>query len=310
VQEQDRTAGEVVFGGIEGGGTKFVLMVGSGPNRIVDEAQFPTTTPEETLGRVVEFFQQPRDGVRLAAVGVSSFGPIEPDRASPQYGYITTTPKQGWARTDVVGVLRRALGVPVGWDTDTNGAAFGERRWGAGKDIDPLFYITVGTGIGGGGLVAGRPLHGLLHPEIGHLPVPVYDGDTFPGVCPFHGRCLEGVASGPALRARAGRPAQELDPNDPLWDLEARYLAAGFYSIVLTLSPRRIIVGGGVAGVPGLLDRVGHYMVRLNNGYVSRPALTDEGIGAYLVRPGLGGRSGVLGALELARMAYEETTSS
>lgn len=310
MQEQDRRAGEVVFGGIEGGGTKFVVMVGSGPDRIVDEAQFPTTMPQETLGRVVRFFQTPREGVRVAAVGVSSFGPIEPGRSSPEYGYITTTPKQGWAHTDVVGVLRRALGVPVGWDTDTNGAAFGERRWGAGKDIDPLFYITVGTGIGGGGLVDGRPLHGLLHPEIGHLPVPVYDGDTFPGVCPFHGRCLEGVASGPALRARVGRPAQELDPNDPVWDLEARYLAAGFYSIVLTLSPRRIIVGGGVAGVPGLLDRVGRYMVSLNNGYVSRPALTDEGIGAYLVRPGLGSRSGVLGALELARMAYEETGGS
>ncbi len=293
-----------VFGGVEGGGTKFVLLIGTGPDDIVDEAQFPTTTPLETLGHVVEFFTRPREGVRLAAIGVSSFGPIDPDPLSPTYGYITTTPKPGWAHTDVVGLLRETLGVPVGWDTDTNGAALGERRWGAGRSVDPLYYITVGTGIGGGGLVNGRLLHGLMHPEMGHLLLPAFDGDTFAGVCPYHGRCLEGVASGPALRARLGRPAQEVGPDDPVWELEARYLAAGLLSIVETLSPQRIIVGGGVASAPGLLDRVRRQLVRLNNGYIARPELAD-GVADYIVPPGLGSRSGVMGALELARLAYE-----
>jgi len=293
-----------VFGGVEGGGTKFVLLIGTGPDDIVDETQFPTTTPEETLGRVVEFFAHPREEVRLSAIGVSSFGPIDPDPLSPTYGYITTTPKPGWAHTDVAGLLREKLGVPVGWDTDTNGAALGERRWGAGRDADPLYYITVGTGIGGGGLVNGRLLHGLMHPEMGHLLLPAFDGDTFAGVCPYHGRCLEGVASGPALRARLGRPAQEVGPDDPVWELEAHYLAAGLLSIVEILSPQRIIVGGGVAGAPGLLDRVRRQLVRLNNGYIARPELAD-GVADYIVPPGLGGRSGVMGALELARLAYE-----
>jgi len=293
-----------VFGGVEGGGTKFVLLIGTGPDDIVDETQFPTTTPEETLGRVVEFFAHPREGVRLAAAGVASFGPIDPDPTSPTYGYITTTPKPGWARTDVAGLLRERLGVPVGWNTDTNGAALGERRWGAGRDADPLYYITVGTGIGGGGLVNGRLLHGLMHPEMGHLLLPAFDDDSFAGVCPYHGRCLEGVASGPALRARLGRPAQEVGPDDPVWELEAQYLAAALLSIVEILSPQRIIVGGGVAGAPGLLDRVRRQLVRLNNGYIARPELAD-GVADYIVPPSLGGRSGVMGALELARLAYE-----
>ncbi len=293
-----------VFGGVEGGGTKFVLLIGTGPDDTVDETQFPTTTPVETLDQVVEFFARPREGARLAAIGVSSFGPIDPDPTSPTYGYITTTPKLGWAHTDVAGLLRERLGVPVGWDTDTNGAALGERRWGEGRDADPLYYITVGTGIGGGGLVNGRLLHGLMHPEMGHLLLPAFDGDTFAGVCPYHGRCLEGVASGPALRARLGRPAQEVGPDDPVWELEAQYLAAGLLSIVETLSPQRIIVGGGVASAPGLLDRVRRQLVRLNNGYIARPELMD-GMADYIVPPGLGGRSGVMGALELARLAYE-----
>ncbi len=293
-----------VFGGIEGGGTKFVLLLGTGPDDVVDETHVPTTTPEETLGRVVEFFSRPHEGVRLAAVGVASFGPIDPDPSSPTYGYITTTPKPHWPHTDVAGRLRATLGVPVGWDTDTNGAALGERRWGAGGDADPLYYITVGTGIGGGGYVHGQLLHGLMHPEMGHLLLPIVEGDTFAGICPYHGRCLEGMASGPALRARLGRPAQEVGPDDPVWDLAARYLAAGMLSITEILSPQRIIVGGGVAGAPGLLDKVRRHMTRLNNGYIA--ALDRAGvIEGYIVPPGLGGRAGVMGALELARLAYE-----
>jgi fructokinase len=295
---------DVVFGGVEGGGTKFVCLLGTGPNHIVDEIRFPTTTPDQTLGRIIAFFQQPRADIRLAAVGVGSFGPIDLGRASPTYGHILTTPKPHWAGTDVVGILRTALGVPIGWDTDVNGAALGERRWGAGGTADPLVYLTVGTGIGGGALVHGQPLHGLLHPEMGHLLVPTFDGDTFPGTCPFHGRCLEGVASGTALRARTGRPAQELAPDAPVWDLEAQYLAFGLLSIAEILSPQRIVVGGGVASQPHLFEPMRRHLVRLNNGYIAHLA-RNETVSTYVVPPGLGGRAGVLGALELARLAYE-----
>ena len=293
-----------VFGGVEGGGTKFVCVLGTGPGQVVDEVRFATTTPEETLGRVVAFFRRPRPDLRLAAVGVASFGPIDLDLASPTYGHITTTPKADWPGTDVVGVLRAALGVPIGWDTDVNGAALGERRWGAGGGTDPLVYITVGTGIGGGALVHGRPLHGLVHPEMGHLLVPAFDGDTFPGICPFHGRCLEGVASGSALHARTGRPAENLAADDPVWELEAKYLAFGLLCITEVLSPQRIVVGGGVASQSHLFDRMRRHLVGLNNGYIARPALGD-GVSHYVVPPGLGGEAGVMGALELARMAHE-----
>lgn len=297
-----------VFGGVEGGGTKFNLIVGTGPDDIIDELRIPTTTPEETLAHVIEFFERPRDGLTLSALGVASFGPIDLDPASPTYGHVTTTPKPYWKGADVVGRLRGALGIPVGWETDVNAAALGEQRWGAGKDADPLVYLTVGTGIGGGAIVRGQPVHGLLHPEMGHLILPTIDGDTFPGICPYHGRCLEGVASGPALRARLGKPAEETSPDDPVWDLEAHYLAIGLLSIVYVLSPRRIVVGGGVPSTPGLLDRVRSYMLRLNGRYMARPALTEE-IDSYVVAPALGGRSGVMGALELARLKSEDLDS-
>jgi fructokinase len=236
------------------------------------------------------------------ALGVASFGPIDLDPASPTFGYITTTPKVGWRFTDVVGALRSALGVPVGWETDVTGAALGEHRWGAGRDVPNLVYLTVGTGIGGGALVDGRPVHGLLHPEMGHLLVPPLDGDTFAGICPYHGRCLEGLASGPALHRRLGRPPEEVPPDDPVWELEASYLAAGIHQIVHVLSPQRVIVGGGVAGAPGLLQRVRRHVVRLNQGYLAQAAV-GEAIDSYIVPPGLGERAGVLGALELARRA-------
>lgn len=295
---------KTVYGGIEGGGTKFVCLLGTGPGQVVDETRIPTTTPAETLARVIAFFQRPRADIHLAAVGVASFGPIDLDHSSPAYGHITTTPKLQWVDADVVGALRAALGAPIGWDTDVNGAALGERRWGAGQGADPLAYVTVGTGIGGGALVNGRPVHGLMHPEMGHLLVPTFDGDTFPGLCRYHGRCLEGVACGPALQARTGRPAQELVPDDPVWDLEAQYLAFGLLCISEVLSPQRIVVGGGVASQPRLFDLMRRHLVRLNNGYIARPALVDT-VDSYVVPPGLGGAAGVMGALELARLALE-----
>jgi fructokinase len=293
---------EGIYGGVEGGGTKFSCLLGRGPAEVVAARTFPTAGPRETLDAVVRFFQEAGAGYRLEAVGVACFGPIDLDPRSPTYGYVTTTPKPGWANTDVVGVLRARLGVPVGWDTDVNGAALGERRWGAAQGADPAVYVTVGTGIGGGAYVNGAPVHGLLHPEMGHLLVPRLGDDDFPGVCPYHGRCWEGVANGPALAARAGRPPSEVPPDDPLWELEAQYLAWGVKTITDVLSPQRVVLGGGVMEQLHLFPRIRRHVQALHNGYLRHPAILDD-IDAYIVPPGLGARSGVLGALELARLA-------
>lgn len=294
-----------VFGAVEGGGTKVLMLLGTGPEDVVDEARIPTTTPDETLGRIIEFFRRPRPDVRLGAVGFASFGPIDLNPGSPTYGYITTTPKASWSNTDVVGTLRSALDVPVGWETDVTGAALGEHAWGAGRGVQSLVYLTVGTGVGGGALVDGRPVHGLLHPEMGHLLVPPLEGDDFSGVCPYHGRCLEGMASGPAIERRLGRRGDDTPWDDPIWEVEAHYLAAGILNIVCVLSPQRIILGGGVGSTRGLLQRVRRHVTQLNHGYLAAPALHQD-IDAYIVPPSLDARSGTLGALILARLAAEE----
>lgn len=286
-----------LLGGIEAGGTKFVCAVGTSGGEIVDEVRFPTTTPEETLGRSIEFFRG-HDGV--AALGVASFGPVDLDPASPTYGSVTSTPKPGWRGADVVGTLRKALGVAVAFDTDVNGAALGEHRWGAGRGLADFVYVTVGTGIGGGVVAGGRPLHGLVHPEIGHMLVPHdREADPFAGSCPYHGDCLEGLASGPAIARRWGEPATELLPEHPAWDLEAGYLAAMAVNLTLVLSPRRIILGGGVIERPELFPKIRHRLRELLAGYVTAPELAD-GVDGYVVAPALGNRAGVMGALAMA----------
>lgn len=298
--------GSGVYGGIEAGGTKFVCCVGTGPDDIRAETRFPTTTPEETLGRAVEFFRA-EAGQDLLGLGVACFGPVDLDPGSPTYGHVTTTPKPGWAGADVVGMLREALEVPVGFDTDVNGAALGEARWGAGQDADPFVYLTVGTGIGGGALVNGVPLHGLVHPEMGHVRVR-HDRarDPFEGTCPFHGDCVEGLAAGPAMGRRWGVPAETLPAGHPAWELEASYLAELLAGLVCTLSPQRIVLGGGVMSGPGLFPLLRRETVRLLAGYVASPAILT-GIDDYLVPPGLGDRSGRLGAIALARDALTST---
>lgn len=294
---------EQLYGGIEAGGTKFVCTVGSGPDDVRDELRYPTTTPAETLARAVEFFRAHHAAAPLAAIGVGCFGPIDLDLASPTYGFITTTPKPGWRMADVVGTLSRGLSLPVGFDTDVNAAALGEAAWGAGRGLESLVYLTVGTGIGGGALVGGRPIHGLVHPEMGHIRIP-HDraADPFAGCCPYHGDCLEGLASGPAMNARWGAAAETLPEDHPAWALEAGYLAAALVSIILTLSPQRIILGGGVMGQPGLLARVRRETLRLLGDYVQSPAILER-TSEYITAPGLGNRSGMLGALVLARRA-------
>ena len=283
------------LGGVEVGGTKVVCAVGTGPDAITATAAVPTTTPDETLAHAVDFFR----AHPAAALGVASFGPLDLDPASPTSGCITDTPKKGWSRVDVAGTLRRALRVPVAIETDVNAAALAEWQWGAAKGCDPVVYVTVGTGIGGGAIVDGRPLHGLVHPEMGHMRIPREAGDDFAGACPFHGDCLEGLASGEAVRARRGLPGEALAVDDPVWALEARYLALGLANVVVVLSPRRIVVGGGVLRQPGLLARVRTEVRAILAGYVRAAAVVDA-IEDFIVPPALGERAGVLGALALA----------
>ena len=290
-----------LWGGIEAGGTKFVCVVGSGPGGIRSEMRMPTGSPSETIGAAVDFFR--KEGP-VDAVGIASFGPIDPNPGSPLYGHITTTPKEGWAHTDFVGAVRSALDVPVGFDTDVNAAALGESRWGAAQGLDTFLYLTVGTGIGGGGLSNGKPMRGLLHPEMGHIAVPRDPAeDPFEGVCPYHGDCLEGLASGPAIERRWGVSAAELPVGHPAWELEARYLGAALASFVCVLSPQRIVMGGGVMKHPPLLEMTRRYALERLNGYVQSPALLEEPE-RYIVPPGLGDRSGALGAVALAQDAF------
>jgi fructokinase len=289
----------VTLGGIEAGGTRWRCAVGDGGGTVERLECFATTTPAETIGRAVEFFR--RSGP-VSALGVGCFGPVDLDPSSPGWGRITTTPKPGWAGTDVVSMLRAGLDLPIAFETDVDAAAVGEGRWGAAAGVESFAYVTVGTGIGGGVVANGRPLHGLVHPELGHMLVPHdRDRDPFPGSCPFHRDCLEGLASGTALRERWGSPGEELDRPEA-WELEADYLALGLANLVLVLSPERIVLGGGVGAAPGLLDLVRERLPEAIGGYIEAPLLR-EGIEQYVVPPALGPRSGVIGAIELARTA-------
>jgi fructokinase len=275
------------FGAIEAGGSKFVCGAGTGPDDLVTTT-IPTTSPQETLSRVTAFFED-KD---VSAVGIGSFGPIALHPGSAKYGYITSTPKPGWRDTDLVGAVRRALVVPVAFDTDVNAAALSEWRWGAATGARNCFYVTVGTGIGGGGLVEGCLAHGAGHPEMGHMRIP-HDAvaDPFPGCCPYHGDCLEGLASGVAIRERWGAPGDALPPNHAAWALESRYLALAVANLACVLSPEVVILGGGVMRKQGLLERIVPEVSALLNGYVAPPSI---------VAPALGEMSGVLGALALA----------
>lgn len=290
----------MLIGGIEAGGTKFVCSVGTGPDDLGEEVRFPTTTPEETLAHSVTFFQeQEAKHGPLAAIGVAAFGPLDPDPTSPTFGHITTTPKPGWANADFVGTLRANFDVPIGFDTDVNGAALGEGKWGAARGLHTFIYLTIGTGIGGGAMIHGRLLHGLVHPEMGHIRLS-HDRqkDPYAGHCPYHGDCLEGMAAGPAVEERWGKKGQELDLDHPAWDLEASYLAQALQTFILSFSPQRIIMGGGVMDVPGLIEQVRIKTQAYLNDYVRHPAITED-IEHYIVHPGLGNKAGVLGAIAL-----------
>lgn len=288
-----------LLGAIEAGGTKIIVALGTGPDDLRETCRIPTTSPAATLAAVIAWLgaAQGRHG-RIAALGIGTFGPAGVQPATESYGFITTTPKPGWGHTDLLGPLRDAFGVPMAFDTDVNAAAYGEWTWGAGQGCDSLVYLTVGTGIGGGAVIHGRPLHGLLHPEMGHLRIPSAS-PGFAGVCPWHGDCLEGLASGPALAARWGQSAETLPSHHPAWEETAAHLAAAALNVLLTLSPQRFILGGGVLQNDHLLPMVRKQLDVLLNGYLDHPRLKN-GMADWLTAPGLGTRSGILGAMALA----------
>jgi fructokinase len=295
---------DILYGGVEAGGTKVVCLIGAGPDTIVADTLVPTTTPEETVGAVVDFFAaRSRAGIDVVAGGIASFGPVELRRSSPKYGWITSTPKAGWSDTDLLGPVQRTLGVPVGFDTDVNGAALGEGRWGAAQGLDTFVYLTVGTGVGGGAVVGGRIAHGLVHAEMGHLIVGRHPDDDYPGRCPFHGDCLEGLASGPALQERWGSPPDELEGDElaAAVDMEAYYLAAGLRNIVYTLAPERIVIGGGVSQLEGLFPATRLSLSQQLGGY---PGLVEHGAAEFVVPAVLGAMAGPAGALALADLAH------
>jgi fructokinase len=290
-----------LYGGIEAGGTKFVCMLGSGPENLLAEKRFSTTSPDKTIRTVIEFFAPYAKSGELAAVGIASFGPVDLHTGSPTYGYITTTPKAGWEQVDLYGEIQRELNVPVAFDTDVNAAAFGEQYWMPnGRSLDPFIYITIGTGIGVGVMINGTPLHGLIHAEAGHIALPHdWQKDPFPGVCPYHGDCLEGLASGYSMMQRWGKNPEDLPNTHPAWDLEVEYTAIAIADLIYTYSPRRIILGGGVAQHPGFHEATRQKVRKYLNGYIQSPMIADH-MDEYILPPTFGNRSGGLGAIAMA----------
>ncbi len=292
---------ERLYGGIEAGGTKFVCMVGTGPQQVVDEIRFPTTYPDETIQHAISFFKPYVLRGELAAVGIASFGPLDLNPASPIYGFITTTPKPNWNQVDLRGRIQQALNLPIAFETDVNAAAFGEHYWNKENQLlDPFAYMTIGTGIGVGVLANGRPVHGLMHTEIGHVAVPHnWERDPFPGICPYHNDCLEGLASGASMFKRWGQNAETLPDSHSGWDLEAEYIALALTNLIYIFSPQRMVLGGGVSQHIGFLAAVRSKIQKYLNGYIQSPMVLEK-IECYIVPPKLGNQSGVLGAIAMA----------
>lgn len=285
-----------MLGAIEAGGTKFVCAVGDETGKIMDRVQIPTTVPEETMGKVIDFFKQ----YPISAIGIGSFGPIDVNRESPTYGYITSTPKLAWKDYPFVEAMKEAFSVPIGFTTDVNAAALGEATLGAAKGLDSCLYLTVGTGIGGGAIIQGRLAEGLSHPEMGHILVRRHENDEYQGKCPYHHDCLEGLAAGPAIEARWGAKGIDLVDRAEVWELEGYYLAQALMQYILILSPKKIILGGGVMNQRQVFTSIYRHLPALLQEYVSLPELPD-----YIVSPGLGNDAGITGALMLAHQALQ-----
>jgi fructokinase len=288
------------IGAIEAGGTKFVCGIGNEEGVILDRVHFPTMHPDQTMAQVVSYFTEQS----VEAIGIGSFGPINLEKTSSQYGFVTTTPKPGWGNYDFIGTIKKYFDVPIGWDTDVNAAAFGEAKWGVARGLDNCVYYTIGTGIGIGIYTEGKLVHGLVHPEGGHILTRRHPHDDFAGCCPYHGDCLEGIAAGPAIEQRWNKKGNELENNHPAWEMEAYYIAQAVVNTILTLSPKKVILGGGVMKQLHLFPMI-HTKVKAQlNGYIQHKAISKN-IDQYIVPPGLGDNAGLCGALALGLNAFQ-----
>lgn len=288
------------LGAIEAGGTKFICAIGDGLGNVLERIVIPTTTPEETMEKVIDFFRN----YEFDAMGIGCFGPIDLDLNSSRYGYITSTPKIGWRNYNILGKLKKYFNKPMVFDTDVNAAALGELTWGSAVGLDSCLYITVGTGIGAGAVTEGNMVHGLLHPEMGHIMVKRSPGDNYEGKCPYHKDCLEGMASGPAIEERWGTKAYSLEESHEAWNLEAFYLAQALVNYILILSPKKIVMGGGVMKQKHLFPLIRENVVSMLNGYVDKNEIIND-IENYIVYPELGDDAGICGALALGRKALK-----
>ena len=290
-----------IIAAIEAGGTKFICGLGTEDGKVIERISIPTTTPEETMGKVIEYFSDKEFDV----MGVGSFGPIDPVKGSETYGYITKTPKPYWSDFNMIGELKEKFNVPMEFDTDVNGAALAESWWGAGEGLKNVLYITVGTGIGAGAVVDGKMVQGLTHPEMGHISLKRHKDDKFEGRCPFHKDCLEGMASGPAIEDRWGKKGFELAEVDEVWDMESYYLAQALVNYILILSPQKIIMGGGVMKQKQLFPKIRKYVQETLNEYVQKKEILED-IENYIVYPGLGDEAGFVGSIALGKIALEQ----
>lgn len=295
--KEDKT---VRLGALEAGGTKMVCAIGDETGKIFEQISIPTQTPEDTVPQMIEYFKN----AGIEGLGIACFGPIDPDKKSATYGYITSTPKLAWQNYNFVGAFEEALGCPVGFDTDVNGSVLGEVTFGQAKGKSCVVYVTIGTGVGAGVYIEGKLLHGMLHPEAGHVMIQKRPGDHYEGRCPFHKNCLEGHAAGPAIEARWGKKAIELKDNKEVWDLEAYYIAQALAGYVLTLSPEMIILGGGVMHQEQLFPMIRGYVKEILNGYIKTDEM--EHLDSYIVPASLNDDQGIMGCLELARRAATE----
>ena len=290
----------MLFGALEAGGTKMVCAIGNENGEILEQKSIPTTTPEETMPAILEYFKDKE----IASIGIACFGPIDLNKNSETYGYITSTPKIPWRNYNIVGAVKDALKIPVGFDTDVNGSLLGEVTWGCAKGLTDAVYFTIGTGVGDGIMTNGKMLHGMLHPEAGHVKMVPRSGDTYKGKCPYHGTCFEGMAAGPAIEERWGAKAVQLADREEVWDLESYYIAQALMGIVLTLSPQKIILGGGVMHQKQLFSMIREKMLKELNGYIQAKELAD--IDNYIVPASLNDDQGIMGCIKLAMNSLEE----
>lgn len=285
------------LGALEAGGTKMVCAIGDESGKIFEQVSIPTETPKITMPRLIAYFEEKN----IDALGIGCFGPIDPDKKSETYGYITSTPKLAWADYNIVGMMEKSLKIPVGFDTDVNSSVLGEVTFGKAEGKNCVVYVTIGTGVGAGIYMEGKLLHGMLHPEAGHILLARREDDTYEGICPYHKSCMEGLASGPAIQARWGRKAEELGDDVRVWDLEAYYIAQALVNYILILSPQMVILGGGVMNQEQLFPRIRSYVKKMINGYIKTKEMED--LEHYIVPASLHDNQGIMGALELGRRA-------